>query len=65
MVAGGGTLEILENFGWNNRIPLEKIYTPETRPIISGGDIWTLSLPVAPSDAFTMSGKVTLEELGG
>jgi len=65
LTAGGGSLEILESFGWNNRIPLEKIYTPETRPIISPSDHWTLSLPVAPSDEFTMSGKVTFEEVGG
>lgn len=65
MTAGGGSLEILETFGFNNRIPLEKIYTPELRPVISGADFWSLSLPAAPSDAFTMSGKVTFEESGG
>jgi len=61
----GGTLEILETFGWNIRIPFEKIYTPETRPIITPGDRWTLSLPTAPSDSLTTSGKVTFEEIGG
>jgi len=65
MVAGGGSLEILETFGFNNRIPLEKIYTPELRPIVSGADFWTLSLPVGPSDSLTMSGKISFEELGG
>jgi len=61
----GGTLEILENFGWNIRIPLEKIYTPEARPIITPGDRWTLSLPTGPLDSLTTSGKVTFEEIGG
>lgn len=65
MVAGGGSLEILETFGWNIRIPLEKIYTPEARPIVSAADFWTLSLPVAPDGAIFTSGKVTFEEVGG
>jgi len=61
----GGTLEVLEKFGWNVRIPLMQIYTPETRPVITPGDRWTLSLPIGPSDSLTMSGKVTFEESGG
>ncbi len=65
MIAGGGSLEILEKFGWNNRIPLEKIYTPETRPIVSAGDFWTLSLPGNPNDELSVVGKVTYEEIGG
>lgn len=65
MIAGGGSLETLEDFGWNIRIPLEKIWTPEARPIISASDRWTLALPSAPADAITMSGKVTFEEVGG
>jgi len=65
LTAGGGSLVTLEKFGWNNRIPLEKIYTPEARPIISPADFWTLSLPVGPSDELSMIGKVTFEEIGG
>jgi len=65
MIAGGGSLEILEKFGWNNRIPLEKIYTPEARPSISPLDFWTLSLPGAPNDELSVVGKVTFEEIGG
>jgi len=65
MTAGAGSLEILENFGWNIRIPLEKVYAPETRPIISPNDSWTLSLPANPLDSLTMSGRVVFEEIGG
>jgi len=65
LTAGGGSLEILEKFGWNIRIPLEKIYTPESRPVVSASDFWTLALPSAPNDELSVIGKVTFEEIGG
>lgn len=65
MIAGSGVLDDLEQFGWNIRIPLEKIWTPETRPVITPGDRWTLALPAAPNDEITVSGKLTFEEIGG
>jgi len=65
LAVGSGTLETLEQYGWNVRLPMEKIYTPETRPVISPSNRWTLSLPAAPADALTMSGLVTFEEIGG
>lgn len=65
LAVGTGTLETLEQYGWNVRLPMEKVYTPETRPVISPSNRWTLSLPAAPADALTMSGTVTIEEIGG
>lgn len=65
MVVGTGTLEELEPYSWNVRIPLMKIYTPETRPVISPGNRWTLELESTPTDSITMNGKVTFEEVGG
>lgn len=65
MAVGSGSLETLEQYGWNVRLPMEKVYTPETRPVISPSNRWTLSLPAAPADALTMSGTVTIEEIGG
>ena len=65
MVPGSGSSETLEVWGWNVRIPIERIYTPETRPQISPGNRWTLALPFAPSDSLTTHGLVTFEELGG
>lgn len=65
MVAGSGTLETLPQLGWNVRVPREKILVPEERGTISPGNRWTLALPVAPADALTMSGTITLEEIGG
>lgn len=65
MVVGTGTLETLPQHGWNVRTELQKIYTPETRPVISPSNRWTLSLPAAPADSLTLSGTVTFEEIGG
>lgn len=65
MAAGSGSLETLPQIGWQVRYPKEKVYTPETRPTISPGNRWTLSLPVAPADALTLCGTVTFEEIGG
>jgi len=65
MVVGTGTLETLPQHGWNVRSEYPKIYTPETRPIISPGNRWTLSLPTAPVDALTTGGSVTFEVIGG
>src|SRR5262245_16816067 len=65
MATGSGALEQLEAFAWNLRVPLDLIWTPETRPVISPGNRWTLELESAPADSVTMSGTVWLEELGG
>ncbi len=65
MAAGSGTLETLEQRGWNVRVPLNRIYTPETRPVISPGNRWTLALAANPADSLTVTGCVVFEELGG
>lgn len=65
MAVGSGTLDVLEKYGWNVRIPLEVIYTPECRPTVTPSDRWTLSLNDAPADALTCSGSVVFEEIGG
>lgn len=66
MVVGTGTLETdLEVHAWNVRVPYARIYTPETRPVISPSNRWTLELETAPADSITMSGFITFEEIGG
>lgn len=65
LAAGSGSLETLEQHGWNVRAPLSWIYTPETRPVILPSARWTLSLPSAPADGLTVSGTVTFEVVGG
>jgi len=65
MAVGTGVLDILRQYGWNIRVGLEKIYTPETRPVITPSDRWTLSLDDTPADSITMSGSILFEEIGG
>lgn len=65
MAVGTGTLEELEVFSWNVRVPLRQVYTPETRPVVSPGNRWTLELETTPADSITMNGRVLLEEMGG
>lgn len=63
MVVGSGTLETLTERGWNIRIPLEVIYTPEMRPRVNPGDRWTLGLVAAPTDSVTVSQWIVYEEI--
>lgn len=66
MAVGSGTLETdLEVHSWNVRVPYQKIYTPETRPVISPSNRWTLELETAPADSVTVHGTITFEEIGG
>ena len=58
----GGTL--IDIIGWNIRIPLLEIWTPETRPRIDAGeDPFSFRLLAAPTDSITISGCLIWEEL--
>jgi hypothetical protein len=58
----GGTLRAVH--GWNIRIPLQAIWTPEMRPRIdSGEDPFSFRLLAAPTDSITVSGTIYWEEL--
>jgi len=50
---------------WNVRIMLQKIWTPETRPVISPSARLTVELATTPADSITASGTITIEEIGG
>lgn len=65
MAVGSGTLDSIGKYGWNVRIPFEKIFTPETRPTVAPSDRITFSLNDAPADSITCSGHVVFEEIGG
>lgn len=58
-----GTLETIEPLGWNVRIPLEKIWTPETAPLFVASDDLIIDLPAAPADSLTTSSYITFEEI--
>ena len=65
MAVGTGSLTELEAMAWNIRVPFQRIYTPETRPIISPGYRWTLEMESTPADSITISGYIIFEEVGG
>ena len=65
MVVGTGTIETLDSLNWNVRVPLDIIFTPETRPVISPSNRITLELATTPADSITMSGSITFAEIGG
>lgn len=64
-IMSAGTITELEVFAWNVRMPFQRIYTPETRPIISPSLRWTLESESTPADSITMHGYVIFEEIGG
>jgi len=47
------------------RMPLDRIFTPEERTVISPSDFWALELGTTPADSVTVSGFVVFEEIGG
>lgn len=63
--AADGTIVVHYSWQWNIRGPFEKIWTPETRPVLSPSRRACVELPVAPTDAITVSGTITFEEIGG
>lgn len=44
---------------------IEKIYTPESRPVISPSGLFIVELTGAPGDSLTMSGEIVFEAIGG
>ncbi len=65
-IMSAGVITELEVLTWNVRVPMQRIYTPETRPIISPSLRWTLELETAPPDgSASLSGYVIFEEIGG
>lgn len=63
--ASVGTTVNLQRHGWNVRVPLDVIYTPETRPQASQANTTiVLRMAAAPADSITISGCVIVEELG-
>ena len=64
-IMSAGTITQLEVHAWNVRVPYQVIYTPETRPVITPSDRWTLELETTPADSITMNGTLILEEIGG
>lgn len=67
IVANRGTAStsgtLLQIIGWNIRIPLQYIWTPETMPVFEVSTVSTFKLLTAPADSITISGTLLWEEL--
>lgn len=63
--ASAGTIVTHDAWNWNVRVPFEKVFTPETRPVLSPSRRLTLELATTPADSITISGRMTIEEIGG
>jgi hypothetical protein len=63
--ANTGTIVTHAAWNWNVRVPLDIIFTPETRPILSPSRRGTVELATTPADSITVSGYMTIEEIGG
>ncbi len=63
LAVGTGTITDERLYSWNVRMPLHLIFTPETRPMIVGGEKKVLELTTTPGDSITMGGYVLVEEL--
>lgn len=63
--ASVGTTNILQNHGWNIRIPTPVTYTPEATPQAGQGNT-TLILRMlnAPADSITIGGHIVVREVG-
>ena len=48
--ASAGTIVTHEVHNWNVRVPYQRIWTPETRPVLSPSRRFTLELATTPAD---------------
>lgn len=62
-IASAGTGADLWSGTFNVRVGLEKVWLPETRPVVANANLLVVRLMAAPADSLTMSGTLTVEEL--
>lgn len=62
--ASTGTIVTHAAWDWNIRGEFIKIWTPETRPVLSPSRRMTVDIS-APADSVTFSGTLIFEEIGG
>lgn len=62
--ASAGTIVTHGIWDWNIRVPFDKIFTPETRILISPSTRATLELVAAPAGSVTIGGQIIVEVIG-
>lgn len=60
--ATAGTIVTHNSWYWNIRIPLQILWTPETRPYVKPSRRATIELGTTPADAVTVAGTITWSE---
>lgn len=66
MAVGTGTLETLEQYGWNVRIPWLHVFPThpiDWRPFVKPGDRWTLAVPAISNALNPFASTLWVEEL--
>lgn len=63
--ANTGTIVTHYAWAWNVRAEFVRIFTPETRLVLSPSRRLTIELATTPADALTVSGTLVFEEIGG
>jgi hypothetical protein len=64
-VATAGTAETFVVPGWNVRMPAERLWAPEDRPVCTAAQTRIcLRLLSTPADALSVSGELVFEEIG-
>lgn len=62
--ATGGTIVTHEAHNWNIRVPLQRIWIPETTIIIPPSGRLTVELGTTPADSITFAGTCLFREVG-
>jgi hypothetical protein len=62
-VVGSGTLTTIRAEAWNEQAGYQYLPTPETRIFFAGSEACIISI-TAPADSITLSGSMTIEEMG-
>lgn len=63
----GGSPDVSKRFAvhnWNVRVPFEKVYLPEDRPVLSPSERLVIEIYQNPADSITIGGVIVIEEIG-
>jgi len=63
--ATAGTIVTHHAWWWNERIPFDVVFTPETTIVLSPSRRLTIELVAAPGDTMDISGWIAFKEYGG
>ena len=62
--ASAGTIVTHDSRNWNVRGPLDIVFTQEQQKVMAAGRRLTVELATTPADSITVSGTLTVQEIG-